>query len=76
MGPGHRIATVICGAWSCSRGFSSLARPPRLPSPSPRLPCTDGAYRYQSRLFSRSWLEQKGLYDYVPEECRYLVTLA
>lgn len=35
----------------------------------------DGAYRYQSRLFSRSWLESKGLLDAVPEDCRALVTL-
>lgn len=35
----------------------------------------DGAARYQSRLFSRSWLDSKGLYDYIPEECRRLVSL-
>jgi cysteine synthase A len=36
----------------------------------------DGAGRYQSRLFSRKWLELKGLYSSVPEDCRHLVTLA
>ena len=36
----------------------------------------DGAHRYQSRLFSRSWLESKGLLGAVPEDCRGLVTLA
>ncbi|ETV83079.1 hypothetical protein H257_04816 [Aphanomyces astaci] len=35
----------------------------------------DSASRYQSRLFSRSWLESKGLFDAVPEDCRHLVTL-
>ena len=36
----------------------------------------DGAARYQSRLFSRSWLEAKGLYAAVPEDCRHLVSIA
>ena len=36
----------------------------------------DGAGRYQSRLFSRKWLEGKGLYSAVPEDCKHLVTLA
>ena len=35
----------------------------------------DGAHRYQGRLFSRSWLEGKKLYDAIPEDCRHLVTL-
>lgn len=35
----------------------------------------DGAARYQSRLFSRSWLESKGLFDSVPDDCQQLVTL-
>lgn len=35
----------------------------------------DGAARYQSRLFSKSWLTDKGLLDHIPQECRYLVTL-
>ena len=36
----------------------------------------DGAARYQSRLFSRAWLESKGLLSAVPEDCRHLVSLA
>ena len=36
----------------------------------------DGAGRYASRLFSRKWLESKGLFDAVPEDCRHLVSLA
>jgi cysteine synthase len=36
----------------------------------------DGAARYQTRLFSKSWLESKGLYAAVPEDCRHLVSLA
>ncbi|RHY33047.1 hypothetical protein DYB32_001932 [Aphanomyces invadans] len=35
----------------------------------------DSATRYQSRLFSRTWLESKELYDAVPEDCRHLVSL-
>ncbi|OQR93867.1 cysteine synthase [Thraustotheca clavata] len=35
----------------------------------------DSASRYQTRLFSRSWLDAKGLYDAVPEDCRNLVSL-
>eukprot|EP01104_Vermistella_antarctica_P016122 TRINITY_DN5440_c0_g1_i1.p1 TRINITY_DN5440_c0_g1~~TRINITY_DN5440_c0_g1_i1.p1 ORF type:complete len:395 (-),score=56.80 TRINITY_DN5440_c0_g1_i1:179-1363(-) len=33
----------------------------------------DGAQRYQSRLFSRSWLKSKGLYDVLSEEDRRLI---
>lgn len=33
----------------------------------------DGAARYQSRLFSKSWLQSKGLYDAVPEQYRHFV---
>lgn len=36
----------------------------------------DGAYRYASRLFSKTWLTSKGLYDAVPQDCRRFVTLA
>ena len=35
----------------------------------------DGAHRYASRLFSKKWLEGKGLYGAVPEDCKRLVTL-
>lgn len=35
----------------------------------------DGAYRYADRLFSRKWLEGKGLYDAVPEDLRGYVVL-
>ena len=35
----------------------------------------DGAQRYQSRLFSRAWLESKGLYDAVPDDCKRFVVL-
>ncbi|ORX37595.1 tryptophan synthase beta subunit-like PLP-dependent enzyme [Kockovaella imperatae] len=34
----------------------------------------DGAYRYQARLFSRVWLESKGLLEAIPEKLhRYIV---
>jgi cysteine synthase A len=35
----------------------------------------DSAARYQTRLFSKSWLQGKGLWEAVPVECRGLVTL-
>ena len=35
----------------------------------------DGAHRYQGRLFSRKWLESKGLLAHVPDDCTHLVTL-
>ncbi|KAI0314925.1 cysteine synthase [Amylostereum chailletii] len=35
----------------------------------------DGAYRYQSRLFSRKWLESKGLSDVIPEHLQKYVVL-
>ncbi|EQC28052.1 cysteine synthase [Saprolegnia diclina VS20] len=35
----------------------------------------DSAARYQSRLFSRSWLEGKGLLAAVPVDCQSLVSL-
>ncbi|KAJ3046134.1 Cysteine synthase 1 [Rhizophlyctis rosea] len=35
----------------------------------------DGAYRYQSRLFSRKWLEAKGLFEAIPEHLRRYVSL-
>ncbi len=36
----------------------------------------DGAARYATRLFSKAWLDSKGLYAAVPEDCRHLVSLA
>jgi cysteine synthase A len=35
----------------------------------------DGAGRYASRLFSKTWLQSKGLYDAVPDDCKHLVSL-
>ncbi|KAG0322311.1 hypothetical protein BGZ99_003401 [Dissophora globulifera] len=35
----------------------------------------DGAYRYQSRLFSKKWLESKGLTDAIPEHLKKYATL-
>ncbi|OCH84659.1 cysteine synthase [Obba rivulosa] len=35
----------------------------------------DGAYRYQSRLFSKAWLKTKGLYDVIPEHLKKYVVL-
>ncbi|KAI8320760.1 cysteine synthase [Martensiomyces pterosporus] len=35
----------------------------------------DGAYRYQSRLFSRKWLESKGLVDAIPEHLKKYIVL-
>lgn len=36
----------------------------------------DTAARYQTRLFSKAWLESKGLYSAVPPDCKHLVSLA
>lgn len=36
---------------------------------------TDGAARYQSRLFSRSWLESKGLLGAVPAHLQHYIAL-
>lgn len=30
----------------------------------------DGAYRYQSRLFSKKWIQSKGLADAIPEHLK------
>lgn len=35
----------------------------------------DGAYRYQSRLFSKSWLESKKLFNAIPEHLRKYASL-
>lgn len=35
----------------------------------------DGAYRYADRLFSRKWLEQKKLYNAIPERLRKYIVL-
>ncbi|KAJ1928214.1 Cysteine synthase 1 [Tieghemiomyces parasiticus] len=35
----------------------------------------DGAYRYQSRLFSRKWLESKQLVEAIPEHLRKYIVL-
>jgi cysteine synthase A len=35
----------------------------------------DGAHRYQSRLFSRSWLEAKGLLQEIPAHLTKYITL-
>ncbi|KAG9056454.1 hypothetical protein FS842_010614 [Serendipita sp. 407] len=35
----------------------------------------DGAYRYQSRLFSRKWLASKGLEDAIPSNLQKYIVL-
>lgn len=35
----------------------------------------DSAARYQTRLFSKSWLESKGLLQHVPEDCKHFLAL-
>lgn len=35
----------------------------------------DGAYRYQNRLFRRSWLQSKGLVDAIPEHLQKYIVL-
>ena len=35
----------------------------------------DGAYRYQSRLFSKKWLQSKGLENAIPENLKKYAVL-
>lgn len=35
----------------------------------------DGAYRYQSRLFSKEWLKAKGLEDAIPSHLKKYTVL-
>jgi len=35
----------------------------------------DGAYRYQSRIFSKKWLHSKGLYDAIPDDLKKYAVL-
>ncbi|KAG0133762.1 tryptophan synthase beta subunit-like PLP-dependent enzyme [Tuber indicum] len=35
----------------------------------------DGAYRYADRLFSKKWLDSKGLYEAIPEHLRKYIVL-
>ena len=35
----------------------------------------DGAYRYADRLFSKKWLDSKGLYGAIPEHLRKYIAL-
>ena len=35
----------------------------------------DGAYRYQTRLFSRKWLESKELVEAIPERLQKYIIL-
>ncbi len=35
----------------------------------------DGAYRYQSRIFSKKWLHMKGLYDAIPDDLKKYAVL-
>ena len=35
----------------------------------------DGAYRYADRLFSKKWLDSKGLYEAIPEHLRKYIAL-
>jgi cysteine synthase A len=35
----------------------------------------DGAYRYQSRLFSKKWLQSKGLTNAIPEHLKKYAVL-
>jgi len=36
----------------------------------------DGAYRYQSRLFSKKWLESKDLLTSIPSHLHHYISLA
>ena len=57
---------LFLGASSCLNMVAAVKVAEKMPPNSVvvTLAC-DGAYRYQSRLFSRSWLDSKGLLDAV-----------
>ena len=77
LGKGSRVVTILCDG-----AYRSVSPPP--PSPFPFV-CwrrtglwTDvgvAAGRYQSRLFSKKWLVEKGLYDELPQHLRKYVAL-
>lgn len=65
---------LFLGASSCLNVVAAYDMAQRLgPGKVVSTVLCDGAARYQSRLFSRSWLEDKGLYEAVAPEHRHLV---
>jgi cysteine synthase len=64
LGPGNVPA-------SCSEDSVDL----RSPDKTITTVLCDGAYRYQSRLFSKKWLQSKGLTDAIPEHLKKYAVL-
>lgn len=65
---------LFLGASSCLNVVAAYDMAQRLgPGKVVSTVLCDGAARYQSRLFSRSWLEDKGLFEAVAPEHRHLV---
>lgn len=60
LGADTTIVTILCGII-----LSSIEMANRI----------DGAYRYQTRLFSKKWLESKGLRSAIPDHLQKYAVL-
>lgn len=67
LGAGSRVVTILCDG-ACE----STSQPPL--EVAITLTCSSAA-KYQSRLFSKSWLQSKGLYDAIPAQLRSYASL-
>lgn len=90
LGKGSRVVTILCdGAYRCVGPSPLLSLLPLAPVPlhlslhlllalaqqlADPLPLPP-ARSYQSRLFSKKWLESKGLYDEIPAALQKYVVL-
>jgi cysteine synthase len=59
LGAGNTIVTILCGNNFILRCTNEI----------------DGAYRYQTRLFSKTWLETKGLRSAIPDHLQKYAVL-
>lgn len=59
LGAGNNIVTILCGTMFSLRWTNEI----------------DGAYRYQTRLFSKKWLESKGLRSAIPDHLQKYAVL-
>ena len=63
------------GELSCSDGTGSFSLMRAVAGHTVATILCDGAYRYQSRLFSKAWLKAKGLEDAIPEHLKKYAVL-
>lgn len=61
LGAGNTIVTILCGNLTLFQNLSNHN--------------IDGAYRYQARLFSKKWLESKGLRSAIPDHLQKYAVL-